>query len=173
MDPRHCCPIGQSFRHTVGKNPPRYHGDRGDRRFAVRRHRRQTACQRACFRGRATISSNSVRISPHRATSAANDFLARLITTGQPLEEVLRGPILRGLLTGLNGAFYIQTSLRNAMVRADPGSEHLFKRFLRGRDVKRWVPVWEDQWHIVIPSIQNRTWPWSNVSDEVSAAATF
>jgi Eco57I restriction-modification methylase/N-6 DNA Methylase len=84
--------------------------------------------------------------------SAASDFFIRLMATGQPLEAVLRGPMLSGLKTGLNRAFYIQSSLRDAMLRADPNSEPLFKRFLRGRDVKRWVPVWEDQWHIVIPS---------------------
>jgi hypothetical protein len=81
--------------------------------------------------------------------------------------------MLSGLKTGLNRAFYVDTSLRNAMVRADPISEPLFKRFLRGRDVKRWVPVWDDQWHIVIPSSQNRTWPWSGAADEASAEATF
>jgi hypothetical protein len=93
--------------------------------------------------------------------------------TGEPLETVLHGPILRGLLTGLNQAFYIQTSLRDALVRADPSSEPLFKRFLRGRDVKRWVPVWDNQWHIVIPSSHNRTWPWSNSVDETTAEAVF
>jgi hypothetical protein len=99
-------------------------------------------------------------------SAAANDLLAGLMATGQSLETVLHGPILRGLLTGLNQAFYVQTSRRNAMVSADPSSEPLFKKFLRGRDVKRWIPVWGDQWHIVIPSSQNQKWPWSNASNE-------
>jgi hypothetical protein len=59
------------------------------------------------------------------------------------------------------------------MVRADPNSELLFKKFLRGRDVERWVPVWDDQWQIVIPSSQNHTWPWSNASNEFSAEVAF
>jgi hypothetical protein len=106
-------------------------------------------------------------------TSTTNDLLTRFMATGQPLEAALRGSILRGLLTGLNEAFYIQTPLRNALVQADPHCEPLFKRFLRGRDVKRWVPVWGDQWHIVIPSSQNREWPWSSTANEASAEAAF
>ena len=80
---------------------------------------------------------------------------------------------MRGILTGLNEAFYLQTPQRNAMVNADPSCESLFKRFLRGRDIKRWRPEWANQWHIVIPSSQNRTWPWSQCPDETEAEAIF
>jgi hypothetical protein len=58
-------------------------------------------------------------------------------------------------------------------VSADPTSEPLFKQFLRGRDVKRWAAVWGDQWHIVIPSSQNQTWPWSHAANEHEAEEIF
>jgi hypothetical protein len=80
---------------------------------------------------------------------------------------------LTGLKTGFNEAFYIETPLRNAMLKDDPSSEHLFKKFLRGRDVKRWFSVWDDQWHIVIPSSHNRAWPWSNAASETEAETIF
>jgi type I restriction-modification system DNA methylase subunit len=105
--------------------------------------------------------------------SGENDLLDRLVTTGRPLEVVLRRPILRGLLTGFNDAFYIDTSAKDAMLASHPASESLFKKFLRGRDVKRWVPRWDGQWHIVIPSSQNRTWPWSSAANEFAAEEIF
>ena len=114
-------------------------------------------------------------LSPERwqlEASAASDLLSRLMETGQPLELLLPRPIFRGLLTGFNQAFYVETALRDMLVAADPTSGVLFKQFLRGRDVKRWLPRWNSQWHIVIPSSQNRLWPWST-ADEREAEAIF
>jgi hypothetical protein len=105
--------------------------------------------------------------------SGQNDLLDRLVTTGQPLEAVLRRPVLRGLLSGFNDAFYVNTSTKDAILASHPAAGSLFKKFLRGRDVKRWVPKWDDQWHIVIPSSQNRTWPWSSAPNEAAAEAIF
>ena len=105
--------------------------------------------------------------------SGASDLLDRLMTTGGTLEPLLRRPILRGLLTGFNEAFYVETPARDAMLAVSPASESLFKRLLRGRDVKRWVPLWDNLWHIVIPSSQNRIWPWSNATSEADAEAIF
>jgi hypothetical protein len=80
---------------------------------------------------------------------------------------------LSGLKTGFNEAFYVSSTLREALVTAAPASAHLFKKFLRGRDVKRWVTAWDDQWHIVVPSSQNRTWPWSQAATEAEAETIF
>ncbi len=105
--------------------------------------------------------------------SGASGLLDRLLATGRPLGTILTSPIIRGILSGLNEAFYVTTSLRNSIVASDSDSEPLLKKFLRGRDVKRWVTSWDDQWHIVIPSSQNRTWPWSNAADESEAETIF
>ena len=59
------------------------------------------------------------------------------------------------------------------MLAEDPTCEPLLKKFLRGRDVKRWVSVWNDQWHIVIPSSQNCAWPWSSAANEAEAETIF
>jgi hypothetical protein len=105
--------------------------------------------------------------------AGSSELLDRLLRTGHPLEAVLSKPIIRGILTGLNEAFYVTTALRNAIVTGDPSSEPLLKRFLRGRDVKRWVTRWDNQWHIVIPSSQNRSCPWSNATNDVEAESIF
>jgi len=105
--------------------------------------------------------------------SSASCLLDRLVATGFPLDSVLCTPIIRGILSGLNEAFYVETSQRDAMVAFSPGSEALFKKLLRGRDVKRWVEIWDDQWHIVIPSSHNRPWQWASAADEAEAEAIF
>jgi len=109
----------------------------------------------------------------HLEGFGASNLLNRLMATGQPLEPLLRRSILSGLKTGFNEAFYVESPSRKAMLAADPASDILFKRFLRGRDVKRWLPFWDDQWHIVIPSSQNRSWPWSNAANEIDAETIF
>lgn len=105
--------------------------------------------------------------------SGASELLDRLLKHGVPLESVLDKPIIRGILSGFNEAFYVDTTRRNAIVDANPEAEPLFKRFLRGRDVKRWTPLWGNQWHIVIPSSVNRAWPWSNATNEADAERLF
>jgi hypothetical protein len=105
--------------------------------------------------------------------AAASDLLNRLLKTGQTLETLLTRPLLSGIKTGYNEAFYVETSLRDQIVTEDPNSEILFKKFIRGRDVKRWRPRWDGQWHIVIASSQNRDWPWSAAKNEVEAESIF
>lgn len=109
----------------------------------------------------------------HLEDSAATELLGRLLATGRALEETLATPILTGLKTGFNEAFYVDSSTRAAIIASDAGAAALFKRFLRGRDVKRWVTLWGDQWHIVIPSSQNHDWPWSEAPSESEAEGIF
>jgi hypothetical protein len=100
-------------------------------------------------------------------------FLRRLQSTGFPLSQVVGCAPLYGLKTGFNDAFYIDTPTRDALVSAHPECESLIRRFLRGRDVQRWCCRWAQQWHIIIPSSQNRHWPWSDCGGEAEAERTF
>jgi hypothetical protein len=100
-------------------------------------------------------------------------LLDRLLTTGRPLDSLLERPILRGVLSGFNEAYYVDSQTRDALVAANPACEFLFKRLLRGRDIKRWQPEWAGMWHIVIPSSQNRAWPWSGAASELEAEEAF
>ncbi|MGB9408102.1 MAG: UvrD-helicase domain-containing protein, partial [Terracidiphilus sp.] len=102
-----------------------------------------------------------------------SELLDRLMMTGQTLATYAKAMPLSGLKTGMNDAFYISTEVRNRLVSGDPSCEILIKRFLRGRDIKRWTSVWANQWHIVIPSSQNRKWPWSDAKDEDTAELIF
>jgi len=103
----------------------------------------------------------------------ASGLLDRLMGTGKQLATVLEQPIFRGLLSGFNTAFYVDSGTRDELVAGDPTCAPLVKKFLRGRDVKRWVPRWDGQWHIVIASSQNKTWPWSSCTSDAEAEDVF
>ena len=102
-----------------------------------------------------------------------SSLLDRLMKAGQTVNSYLGSVPLSGLKTGFNEAYYITTETRNRLVSEDTTCEPLIKRFLRGRDIKRWASVWADQWHIVIRSSQNQEWPWSNAQDENEAETIF
>lgn len=102
-----------------------------------------------------------------------SQLLKRLLTSGQRLARYVGQTPLYGLKTGFNDAFYVTTDVRNALVKEDPSCEPLFKKLLRGRDIQRWQCRWDDQWHIMIPSSQNRAWPWSACEDEGEAESVF
>jgi hypothetical protein len=61
----------------------------------------------------------------------------KIVGGRKTLGEVYGAP-LRGIVTGLNEAFVIDTATRNRLVAADPKSAELLKPFLRGENVKRW-----------------------------------
>jgi hypothetical protein len=105
--------------------------------------------------------------------SAVSGLLDRLMATGQPLSKYVGHLPYSGLKTGFNAAHYIDSQGRDRLVSEHPSCAPLLKKFLRGRDIKRWSSVWGDQWHIVIPSSQNRIWPWSDAPSESSAEEIF
>jgi adenine-specific DNA-methyltransferase len=62
------------------------------------------------------------------------------LRTGKPLGEYVEGKIYYGIKTGLNEAFIIDESQRAQLIAADSRSAEVIKPYLRGRDVKRWLP---------------------------------
>jgi hypothetical protein len=54
----------------------------------------------------------------------------------------------RGVLTGFNEAFLIDTATRDRLVAADPASAEIIKPYLRGQDVRRWEADWAGLWMI-------------------------
>ncbi len=101
--------------------------------------------------------AEAARPMPRARLSAAtwrveDDALAKLrdkIARGR-LGEVYGAP-MRGIVTGLNDAFIIDTPTRDRLVRDDPKSAELLKPFLRGENVKRWRVEPEGLWLINTP----------------------
>lgn len=123
---------------------------------------------------RISVAHASLRAEQWQLDDAAvTSLLDRLLATGKTLEASVSRGLLSGLKTGFNEAFYIDGPTRDALVAIDQASAHLFKRMLRGRDIKRWTPEWANLWHLVIPSSQNHTWPWSSAATEDEAESVF
>ncbi len=79
-------------------------------------------------------------------------LLDKLRRIGVPLGEYIQGKIYRGVLTGLNEAFVIDTETRNQLIAEDTRSEEFVKPFLAGRDIKRYQPSETEQFLILIPN---------------------
>lgn len=56
-----------------------------------------------------------------------------------------------GLKTGLNEAFVIDGKKRDELISLDHRSEEILKPLLRGRDLKKYIPEYQDLWLIYIP----------------------
>ena len=62
-------------------------------------------------------------------SEAESKLLDCLMTRGQQLGSILDRPIFRGLLSGLNEAFYVDSTLRRALTATDPSCETFSKGF--------------------------------------------
>lgn len=69
------------------------------------------------------------------------ELLSKIKSIGVPLGEYVGGKIYRGILTGFDEAFVIDSETRRRLIAEDPKSEELIKPFLIGRDVKRYQPL--------------------------------
>ena len=78
-------------------------------------------------------------------------LLARIRAAGKTLGAYVNGRFYRGIITGLNEAFVIDEATRDRLIAEDPKSAELIKRYLRGRDVKRWQVEWAGLYLITFP----------------------
>jgi hypothetical protein len=106
------------------------------------------------------------------ATGAEDALFEKIRANGIPLKEYAGCKPLYGIKTGLNEAFIVDTATQGRLVREDPRSAEVLKKFLRGQDVARWSPEWGGLWMIVLKSSENHAWPWSGL-DEKRAEASF
>jgi SAM-dependent methyltransferase len=79
---------------------------------------------------------------------AVEALMAKLRERGKPLTEYLGSKPFRGVLTGLNEAFLVDTPTRDRLVAEDPRSAELLRPYLRGQDVRRWRAEWGGLWMI-------------------------
>jgi adenine-specific DNA-methyltransferase len=69
--------------------------------------------------------------------STANAIKQKVETLGKPLKE-WKIKINRGILTGFNDAFVIDSKTKDRLIEEDPKSAEIIKPLLRGRDVHRY-----------------------------------
>lgn len=125
----------------------------------------------------ALIETHAIQVERDRFTAdawnleprAVNDLMAKIRANGVPLTEFAGVKPYRGILTGFNEAFLIDSSTRDALFRRDPRSDELVRPYLRGQDVKRWSPEWAGLWMIAMKSSSDHPWPWADLGDEAEA----
>jgi hypothetical protein len=102
-------------------------------------------------------------------------LMEKIRRAGVPLMEFAGSGPCRGILTGFNDAFLLDTETKERLVAADPKSVDLFKPYLRGQDVNRWTAEWNGLWMLALKSSGNHPWPWANAGDQAEAvfAATY
>lgn len=97
-------------------------------------------------------------------------LMDKIKAKGVPLKEFAGIIPYRGFMTGFNEAFLIDTATKERLVSADPKSEPLFRRCLRGQDIDRWHAEWNGLWMIAMKSSANHPWPWAGKpADEAEA----
>jgi hypothetical protein len=102
-------------------------------------------------------------------------LLEKIRRVGVPLKEYAGSGPYRGILTGFNDAFLLDTPTKEQLVAADRKSAELFKPYLRGQDVNRWHAEWAGLWMLALKSSGNHPWPWANAGRKAEAvfAATY
>ncbi|MBD1211237.1 MAG: Eco57I restriction-modification methylase domain-containing protein [Dolichospermum circinale Clear-D4] len=80
--------------------------------------------------------------------STQNNIKKKIERIGKPLKNWDIN-IYRGILTGFNEAFIIDTVTKERLCQEDPKSAEIIKPILRGRDIKRYKAEWAGLWLIV------------------------
>ncbi|MEI6035594.1 MAG: N-6 DNA methylase [Verrucomicrobiae bacterium] len=92
-----------------------------------------------------------VRFSPEEwslRTDAENGLFSKLLKTGVPLGDYVKSQFFRGVTTGLNEAFIIDTKTRDDLIGKDPKSGEIIKPLLGGEDIRRFEIRETDAWII-------------------------
>ncbi|MBS0524237.1 MAG: Eco57I restriction-modification methylase domain-containing protein [Proteobacteria bacterium] len=100
-------------------------------------------------------------------------LLDKVKRKGAPLSQYAKTKPCRGLLTGLNEAFVVDTATRDQLVKDDPSCQEIIKPYLRGQDIERWFSPPTDLHMIVLKSSSDHNWPWAATSDEAAAENQF
>jgi len=73
---------------------------------------------------------------------------AKILQAGRPLGDYVERRFFRGITSGLNEAFIIDSTTREALIKRDIGSAELIKPLLGGEDIRRWFCTPRDLWII-------------------------
>jgi hypothetical protein len=85
------------------------------------------------------------------ADNRTQTLLETLKARGMPLGKYVDGKIYNGVKTGFNGAFIIDTNIKDKLISEDSKSADIIKPLLIGRDIKRYQPVISNRYILCIP----------------------
>jgi adenine-specific DNA-methyltransferase len=107
------------------------------------------------------FDSNSIEIDPlelYDNTGKGGWFIgspaefslkSKIEIVGKPLKD-WDVKISRGIITGLNEAFIIDTNTKNRLCEQDPRSGEILQKILKGKDIKRFNYEWKGLWVILL-----------------------
>lgn len=105
----------------------------------------EAAVAKAIYRlPRAHFTSESWPLEPPAVVA----LLQKIRAAGTPLSEMPGVSFFRGVTTGFNKAFVIDTATRDRLVGADPKATEIVKPYVRGQDLDRWRGRWAGLWLI-------------------------
>jgi hypothetical protein len=96
---------------------------------------------------------------------ALESLYQKIKAGGVPLATFSPAKPCRGLMTGYNDAFLIDTAARDQLIKAEPRAASFIKRYLRGQDMRRWSPDWAGLWVILLKSSGDHAWPWARMAE--------
>lgn len=76
------------------------------------------------------------------------DIFKRMEEVGTPLGEYVEGQLYRGIVTGFNQAFVIDSAKRAELIAQDPKSAEIIKPLAVGDDVRKWYIRDSNKWLI-------------------------
>lgn len=100
-------------------------------------------------------------------------LMRKIRGSGIPLAEFAGAKPYRGILTGLNEAFLINSATRDSIIARDPASRALIQPYLRGQDIRRWSSPETGLYMILLKSSADHPWPWAKANDENEAESIF
>jgi len=86
------------------------------------------------------------------ATAEERAVYSKVKVNSTTLFDYEKSGVCRGLLTGFNDAFYIDSATRDRLIREDPKSAEIIKPNLAGADVKRY-DLTDEQQYIILTKI--------------------
>jgi Eco57I restriction-modification methylase/Putative RNA methylase family UPF0020 len=93
---------------------------------------------------RGRLSSDAWSLEP----KAVTELLAKIVRNGIPISEFAKARPCYGVKTGLNEAFVVDDTTRNALIAHDARNNEIIRPYLRGQDINRWSPDWAQLWMI-------------------------
>lgn len=78
------------------------------------------------------------------------DLIDRLWARWPALDGVLSGRPQRGIVTGCNRAFVLDRAMHDELLAADPQAATFIRPFVKGRDIRRWLPVVPERWILLV-----------------------
>lgn len=78
------------------------------------------------------------------------ELLESLARSWPALGEVVTGRPSRGVVTGCNRAFVLDRAARDRLLDAEPAAAALIRPFVKGRDLRRWLPAEPERWILLV-----------------------